>query len=63
VVAHGRIPQSVRDTVKQALLKLGESDEGRLLLSKVPIKEVGPAFLEDYQPLSDWGLDKYYMQE
>lgn len=63
VVAHGRIPPDVRDKVKQAFLQIAATQEGRLLLSKVPIKEIGPASLADYQPLSEWGLDKYYVQE
>jgi phosphonate transport system substrate-binding protein len=63
VVAHGRIPKAVRDKVTQAFLKLAETEQGRMLLSKIPIKKIGPASLADYQPLSDWGLEKYYVQE
>jgi phosphonate transport system substrate-binding protein len=63
VVAHGRIPAAVREKVKQAFLTIAETEQGRLLLSKIPITKIGPAALADYQPLSDWGLDKYYVQE
>jgi phosphonate transport system substrate-binding protein len=63
VVAHGRIPKAVRDKVTQAFFKLAETEQGRILLSKVPINKIGPASLADYQPLSEWGLDKYYVQE
>jgi phosphonate transport system substrate-binding protein len=63
VVAHGRIAPQVREKVKQAFLKLADTEHGRLLLSKIPISKIGPASLADYQPLSDWGLDKYYVQE
>lgn len=63
LTAHPRVDTSVRDKVRAAFLKLGNSDKGRALLNKIPIKKIGPASIEDYQPLKQMGLDQYYINE
>jgi phosphonate transport system substrate-binding protein len=56
---HPRISQQVANRVKTALLKLGDSQPGQLLLSKIPIKIIGPATLEDYLPLKELELERF----
>ncbi|MCK5666949.1 MAG: phosphate/phosphite/phosphonate ABC transporter substrate-binding protein [Thiotrichaceae bacterium] len=60
IMAHPRVPDEVVNTVKSALLKLGETTEGKALLSKIPMKKIGKASLMDYLPLKDIGLERFY---
>jgi len=60
--AHPRVPESVRQEVKQALLDLGATAEGRQLLSKVPIERIGSASMADYEPLRQQGLERFYQE-
>ena len=59
--AHPRVDKSVQDKVKAAFLELGNSEEGRALLKKIPMKKIGSASMDDYAPLREMGLDKYYV--
>ncbi|MBU3909168.1 MAG: phosphate/phosphite/phosphonate ABC transporter substrate-binding protein [Gammaproteobacteria bacterium] len=59
IVAHPRVPEAVRQRVKAALLKLGASPEGKELLAKVPIKQVGAAAPADYEALRRMRLERY----
>lgn len=59
--AHPRVPEEVIDAVTASMLRLGESEEGRALLAKVPIKQVGEASMDDYLPLKSMGLERYYV--
>ena len=61
VAAHPRISIETREKITQAFIQLGHSREDSGLLSPVPIKEVGLATLDDYEPLRQMGLDKYYV--
>ncbi len=63
LTAHPNVDISVRDKVRAAFLKLGNSEKGKSLLNKIPMKKIGPARIEDYQPLKEMGLDKYYISE
>ncbi len=63
LTAHPRVDTSVRNKVRAAFLKLGNSEKGIALLSKIPMKKISPANIEDYQPLKEMGLDKYYVAE
>lgn len=58
--AHPRVPEDVRKRVSQALLDIGATDDGRHLLSLIPIKQIGVASMEDYQPLAELGLERFY---
>lgn len=61
VVAHPRVPTEVREAVRDAFLKLGQSEEGRALLLSVPIKMPVTASYNDYLPLSVMGLEVFYV--
>ena len=54
------VPIEVRDRVRDALIKMGETKKGRELLSKIPMKKIGPANMQDYLPLKDMNLERFY---
>ena len=56
------VPEEVKNAVTAALIKYGQTDEGRSQLAKVPIKEIGRADLADYLPLIKLGLERFYKQ-
>ena len=56
---HPRIPKNIAMKVSRALLKMGESKGGSQLLSKIPIKKIGLATMEDYDPLTKMGLEEF----
>lgn len=62
VVIHPRVEGSTRDKILKAFLQLGSTSEGRELLAGIPVKQIGQATLEDYEPLKQMGLDKYYVE-
>ncbi|MDP2195954.1 MAG: phosphate/phosphite/phosphonate ABC transporter substrate-binding protein [Rhodocyclaceae bacterium] len=59
IVAHPRVPEAVRQRVQDALLKLGASSEGKELLAKVPIRQLGIATPADYDVLRRMRLERY----
>lgn len=61
--AHSRIPKEHRELVRNALLEMGKTERGRAMLRKIPIKKIGPAHMDDYNELEQWGLDKVYVNE
>ena len=58
LTAHPRVPKAHRE----AILDLAWTEEGKVLVGRIPMKQPGIAKLEDYQVLKDWGLDKYYVE-
>lgn len=60
ISVHPRVPETVQKKVLQTLLALGQTSKGRQLLEKIPIKQIGPASLEDYEELSRMGLERFY---
>jgi ABC-type phosphate/phosphonate transport system substrate-binding protein len=60
--AHPRVPAKIRDAVKHALLKLGASKEGQVLLKKIPMKKIGEVTMKDYEPIGKLGLEKFYVE-
>ena len=63
VAVHPRIANEVRERVRDALLALGASEQGRQLLARVPIHRIGPAAAEEYHPLLTLGLESLYESE
>lgn len=55
------VPVEIRDRVRDALLEVGQSKEGQELLSKIPMKKIGSASMQDYMPLKDIGLERFYV--
>lgn len=62
VAVHARVDNETRDKVRNAFLQLGTTPEDSKLLAEIPMKQIGRATLEDYEPLKQMGLDKYYVQ-
>jgi phosphonate transport system substrate-binding protein len=60
VVAHPRVPQALREKVRQALLDMGNTPEGRALLSRIPVRELIPASMDNYREMLGWGLKDYW---
>ena len=63
IVARNGIPKEHVEKIKQALLDMGQTPEGRRLFKRVPIREIGPATIEDYLPLKKLKLEQYYTKE
>ncbi|MCB1924916.1 MAG: phosphate/phosphite/phosphonate ABC transporter substrate-binding protein [Gammaproteobacteria bacterium] len=57
------ISTEVREAVAGALLRIAETDEGKQLLARVPINRIGRATLDDYRPLLDMGLDRFFVEQ
>ena len=55
------IDPEVREHIQKALLEMGESEKGKELLSKIPINEIGLASMDDYLPIKELGLDRFYI--
>lgn len=62
LAAHPRVPAIVRERVRNAMLKIGVDEEGRKLLLRVPIKQLGLTSIDDYLPLRDLGLQRFYLK-
>ncbi|MET0050485.1 MAG: phosphate/phosphite/phosphonate ABC transporter substrate-binding protein [Candidatus Thiodiazotropha sp.] len=60
-VAHPRISAEARQAIQQAFIEIGSTEEGRALLAKIPMKQVGKADLSDYEPLKKMGLERFYV--
>jgi phosphonate transport system substrate-binding protein len=62
VAAHPRVPAAVRDRIQRAFLELGASEAGRRMLDEIPMSHVLAASIKDYQPMSKWGLESYWVE-
>ena len=61
VSAHAHVPAAVRERVRQALLAMDVTPEGRALLAKIPTRKLVPVSRGDYESMRDWGLDAYWV--
>lgn len=59
-LGHQRVPADVRKQVQEALLELNNSEAGRQLLKLIPVIKMGRASLQDYAPLRDMKLERFY---
>lgn len=62
-VAHPDVPSEVVRRIQDAFLQLGQSEQGKALLAKIPMKQVGATSLQDYEPLIKLGLDEFYVKK
>lgn len=60
IAAHPRVPPEVREQVRAALRAMGETNEGKEMLARVPITQLTPVTYDDYAIMCRWGLDKYW---
>lgn len=55
------VPVEVRDRIQDIFLEFGQSTEGKKLLAKIPMKKIGKATIDDYKPLKEMGLERFYI--
>ena len=60
IAAHPRVPPRVRQAVQQAIIALDTSPAGRELLAHVPIRRAVTTRMQDYLPMRQWGLDRFW---
>ncbi|MGD2118959.1 MAG: phosphate/phosphite/phosphonate ABC transporter substrate-binding protein [Chromatiales bacterium] len=60
--AHPRVPEALQQQVKQTLLQMNNTPDGKMLLGEIPILEIGPANMDDYAILGHMGLQAFYQQ-
>ena len=53
---------AVAEKVAAALLKMGQSDDGKKVLAAIPMKKIGPAQLSDYRVLETMGLERFHVR-
>lgn len=58
IAANPKVEEKVRQAIQKAFLKMAKTE----LLSKVPIKKVGIATMEDYDVLNKMNLDRFYVK-
>ena len=58
---HPRVTKDIQLKVKQAILKMAETEHGRALLEKIPIRKAIPADISHYQELNNWGLKEFWV--
>lgn len=63
IAAHPRVPLENREKVRDALLKIAASEEGREMLAKVPMQQVVSASIDDYTKMRSWGLEPLWVDE
>lgn len=59
--AHRDVPVAIRQQVRQALLRLDQTDQGRRLFLQIPVTRLGSAGIGDYRLLKDLELEHYYV--
>ena len=60
ISVHPRVTKINWQKIQAAFLQLGSTPQGKILLSKIPIQQVGMATIDDYLPLESMGLDRLY---
>lgn len=63
VSAHPRVPKKVREAVREALLALAATPEGKALLDEVPMGKPVAAYAKDYDPMRSYGLEDMFVRE
>ena len=63
VVAHPRVSEEDRAAFKRAWLDLAASQQGKILLEKIPMNRSISTDLEDYEPMLEWGLQEFYVAD
>ena len=63
VAAHQRVPVEVRENVRQALLEMAKTENGRGLLAKIPMLEPKAASMSDYYSVRELHMGDYLAKE
>ncbi|MBF0281822.1 MAG: phosphate/phosphite/phosphonate ABC transporter substrate-binding protein [Zetaproteobacteria bacterium] len=62
IMVHPRVNAVQADKVKQALLHLGSTDVGKVMLANIPMKQIGEATMADYEPLKQLHLERFVVE-
>jgi phosphonate transport system substrate-binding protein len=60
ISVHPRVPKAHQQKVLRALVQMAKTKNGAALLAKIPMNTLTQASMEDYLPMSSWGLGEYY---
>lgn len=60
ISVHPRLTKAVQKNIYDALWSMAQSEQGKLKLAKIPIRQLGPAQLADYNPLKKMKLERFY---
>ncbi len=63
IAVHPRIPTAIREKVQQAFIQMATTEQGKTLLSRIPMKQLGPATLQDYDALRKLKLKEFLGKE
>jgi len=63
LMAHPAVPEDVRKRLQEAFIELGQSAEGKALLAGIPMVNPGIASQQDYQSLTELGLERFYARK
>ncbi len=63
IVVHPRVPGRDAEKVRHAFLEMAATEEGRKLLSKIPMKQPVSTSMDDYSLMRDWGLESFWVEE
>lgn len=63
IAAHPRVPEEDRKKVLNALLEMANTDKGKKLFAQIPIKQLGKARMEDYEPLKGMNLKRFFVSQ
>lgn len=61
VAAHARVPEADRLKMREALLAMDATPEGRALLAAIPTRKVISVDGAAYEPMRAWGLDAFWV--
>jgi phosphonate transport system substrate-binding protein len=60
ISVHPRVSEAHWRRVLKALLEMAQTEKGAALLAKIPMRKAVATSMEDYKPMSSWGLDEFY---
>lgn len=63
VAAHPRVPNEVREAVREAFLAMSASPETSAVLKDIPMGQAVAASMRDYEPLRELGLGEFFVPE
>lgn len=61
IAVHPRVAEETATAVRDVLLKMGDNEEGRGMLALIPMKKIGRASMDDYAPLREMGLQRFFV--
>lgn len=63
IAVHPRVPMQDRIKITNAFIALANSTTGQKLLSGIPIKKLGKATMENYKPLEEMKLKRFFVSK